>query len=329
MIKRDNLKTILRNALDFIANKHKTNYEMIWEISNKMTLRNTYHNFDRIVEVLNFLDYNQNTRGLGKAGGVIVPHQVMIALFLQSVIFNPYDPEAKDKSANYAKNILDYYAVSKMTNDDICNLILVTKRLCPPMSNESYATRLMYDLRNTRLAYDWNDFRRNMAKIRNVYKCLDNKDFFRLQFKLFTYFDRKEHIFSVAEFQRTIEKQAKINVNRYKTNVKTDYWEILQSDPEELNNFLGIKGIEKKKESKSLSGYEMYDLIKDEETKNIYQIQSLEANSVKVRILEQIDSKTLWGQIPLPTLYSNRFKKLEGQEKFTTNVPIRANANEC
>jgi predicted metal-dependent HD superfamily phosphohydrolase len=237
----NSLKSIFRGAIerscrsenDIVSNVQNNNqFETLWIILENALKKNTYHNLDRITELFEFINFSPALNvGNSQTGFTYITNPVMISLFLQNIIYSPFKPESKIKSTQWAQELLkEYYSFPDTTLNKITNIILASSRLKCPLQEEDYEIKLIHDLRNTRLAYDWDDFHRNMHLVRQEYKCLTNKDFYRINYKFFNFLSSQKELFCTPAFKDNYTERAKFNINKYRLAIQLDFSKYLEKE---------------------------------------------------------------------------------------------------
>lgn len=304
----NDLREVFIDSIKPYAEKRVSYLKNLFEISCKMMEHNNYHNVNLIKELFEFIELKKDRAYLQSKFGYI-PRPVIAALFFQHVLFKANRPDCYVKSSEYAKQALECYEVFGAVIREISDLVVVGMRLEPPLQSEEYPIRLMHDLRNIRLAYDWERFRLNNLKLHEEFtKEIEEEDFLRLQYKLYSFLEYKTKLFSLTEFSKTLTSQAKQNISRYKQIVKDNYFALLKDDSK---MFL-------KDETKNFA---VNDIIEDKFSTIQYRIEKFNANDVKVEaensgtVTTVTTPHTRWSIIPNTVLWSPRFKLIQKANK--------------
>lgn len=203
----------------------------LWEIIINIHKNHPYHNLNRYVEILDLLGEHQ----------VYIDPNVALAMFLQNFKFSPWSQNSKKEAADYAASVLkNHYGWRERDFQEVYELILYSVVLKTPDEKENFNKRLMYDLRNLRLALRWADFRENMHDLKKEYKELDEKEFIELHLKLFRWLCFQRKTFSLDYIWKKYNEAAAHNIRKYIVSCDVRLMQIDEDEKKRLENLIRV-----------------------------------------------------------------------------------------
>lgn len=162
-----------------------------------------YHNLSHIQDSLTKLDLVKDF--------VLDKEAVELAIWFHDSIYDPSSKESEEKSASFAKQTLEKFALSPELIQRVESLILATKHTGVP---KDFDEQILTDIDLSVLGEEEAKFDENYFNIRQEYKDTPDEDFMNGRRKFLQSMLERRRIFSTQFFYTRFEAKARKNIRR-------------------------------------------------------------------------------------------------------------------
>ncbi|QNN21829.1 N-methyl-D-aspartate receptor NMDAR2C subunit [Planctomycetales bacterium ZRK34] len=184
-------------ARDPLANA----FDMIRDRYNE--LGRYYHTSEHIRECLDHLDE--------VAVSVDDPASVEMAIWMHDVIYDPRAHDNEQRSADFAKHLLESSGVASETTSQINELILITRHSDEPNTHDEC---IIADIDLSILGATPDRFDAFERQVRAEYVWVPEAEFVARRAEILQGFRVRKSIYLTPQFRKTFEDQARLNLDR-------------------------------------------------------------------------------------------------------------------
>lgn len=168
-----------------------------------------YHTQQHIDECLQLFDRYQHLADK--------PLEVEFALWFHDVVYNTKALDNEEKSARWAKAILQQGGVENKVSQRIYNLILATEHKQTPQSNDE---KLLVDIDLAILASTSERFAQYQQQIRKEYIWVPKELYQQKRCEILKNFYNRATLYYCAEIRTDLESQAQLNLSFLTTHIE-------------------------------------------------------------------------------------------------------------